>query len=210
MIRYRGMIRSSVRRIAAAADLAVEDLRTDLVEQEHHVTDRLLGRISQAIEGYRVKGITWRAKTLTDKARGAQETLYGADFVGVLEMDLPDYKVKKGFLAQAKLTSIGLMSHREFERMVGQCRQMLNLSPDSFIFHESPSGIRVIPAISVVGASGPEVAFDPDGFYSRKISRFYEEHFECFIGDQRINEPSVRTLEALRARSLLYLSARTE
>jgi hypothetical protein len=209
VIRYRGMIRSSVRRIAAA-DAAVEDLRSDLVEQEHHVTDRLLGRISQAIEGYKVKGITWRAKTLTDKAPGAQERLYGADFVGVLEMDLPDYKVKKGSLAQAKLTSIGLMSHREFERMVGQCRQMLDLSPDSFIFHETPNGIRVIPAISVVGTSGPEVAFDPDGLYSRKISRFYEEHFECFIGDHRINDPSAATLEALRARSLLDLSARTE
>jgi hypothetical protein len=87
---------------------------------------------------------------------------------------------------------------------------MLELSPDSFVFHESPNGIRVIPAVSVVGASGPEVAFDPDGVYSRKISRFYEEHFECFIGDHRINDPSVRTLEALRARSLLYLSARSE
>jgi len=210
MMRRRAMIRSSVMRIAAAADSAVEDLRTGLVEQEHQVTDRLLGRISQAIEGYKMKGVTWRAKTLTDKGPGAQEKQYGADFVGVLEIDLPEYRVKKGFLAQAKLTSVGLMSHREFERMVDQCRQMLDLSPDSFIFHESPNRIRVIPAISVVGASGPQIAFYPDSVYSRKISRFYEEHFECFIGDQRINEPSARTLEALRARSLLYLSATTE
>jgi hypothetical protein len=184
------MIRSSVRRIAAAADSAVEDLRTDLVEQEHHLTDRLLGRISQAVEGYRVKGVTWKAKTLTDKGPGAQEKQYGADFVGVLEIELPEYKVKKGFLAQSKLTSNGFMNRREFQRMVEQCRQMLELSPDSFIFHQSTDGIRVIPAISVVGASRPEVAFDPASVYSRKISTFYEEHFECFIGNQRISEPA--------------------
>ena len=210
MIRYRGLIRSSVRRIAAAADMTVEDLRRDLVEQEPQVTDRLLGRISRALEGYKLKGVTWRAKTLTDRGPGAQERRYGADFVGVLDIDLPDYKVKKGFLAQAKLTSGGFMGRHEFDRMVSQCGQMLELSPSSFIFHESPNGIRAIPAVAVVGASGPDVVFDMNGVYSRKISRFYEEHFECFIGDHRINEPSERTLAALRARSLLYLAARAE
>jgi hypothetical protein len=50
----------------------------------------------------------------------------------------------------------------------------------------------------------------PDGLYSRNLSTFYEEHFECFIGDRRISEPSEKTLAQLRARHLLFLAARTE
>src|SRR5262249_25053698 len=161
--------------------------------------DRLLGRITQAIDGYGSKGVRWTAKTLTDHGPDTQEKKYGADFVGVLDVDLPEFKVKKGFLAQAKLLNSGLMSAREFRRLVSQCEKMLALSPASFVFHESLGGIRIIPAIAVIGASGPDIAFNTDAFYSRKISRFYEEHFECFIGDRSINEPSERTLAGLRS-----------
>lgn len=208
MIVYRRIVRAAARRIAEAADSAVEDLATGLVEQEPHLTDRLLGRIMQTMDGFRVKGVKWSAKTLTDHGRGTQEKRYGADFVGVLDVDLPEFKVKKGFLAQAKLKGSRRMSSREFRRLVSQCEQMLDLSPDSFVFHGSTDGIRVIPASSVVGASGPEIAFNEDAFYSRKISRFYEEHFECFIGDRNIHSATKETLAELEAHSLLLLAAR--
>lgn len=204
------MIRSTVRRIAAAAELSVEDLKEGLVEQEPHVTDRMLGRIAQSIDGYKTKGVVWTAKTLTDHGPNSQEKEYGADFVGVLEIDIPGYKVKKGFLAQAKLVKAGQMKRDEFRRMIGQCQQMLDLSPSSFVFYQSLEGIRVIPAVAVVGAIGPEVVFNPDGLYSRKLSTFYEEHFECFIGDRRISEPTMETLAELEARRLLFLAARME
>ena len=210
MIRERRLIRDSVKRIVTAAEASVDDLKEGLVEQEPHLTDRMLGRIAQAMDGYRTKGVTWTAKTLTDHGPNTQERKYGADFVGVLEINIPGYKVKKGFLAQAKLVKAGQMKRDEFRRMIGQCEQMLDLSPASFVFHQSPSGIRVIPAIAVVGASGPEVAFSPDVLYSRKLNTFYEEHFECFIGDRRISEPSEKTLAQLHARHLLFLAARTE
>lgn len=195
--------------IGSAADRAVMDLRDGRVEQEPHLTDRMLGRIEQALDGYRAKGVVWTAKTLTDHGPGAQERRYGADFIGVLNMDLPEFKVTKGFLAQAKLVRPGGLGRREFDRLVSQCNQMLDLSPDAFVFHQSLSEIRVIPAIAVVSANGSEIAFDPENLYSRSITRFYEEHLECFIGDRRINEPSERTLAELQARSLLYLAARS-
>jgi hypothetical protein len=188
--------------------LAVSDLQAGLVEQEPHLTDRLLGRIMQSVNGYKSKGVTWRAKTLTDHGQGTQEKQYGADFVGVLDIDLPEFKVTKGFLAQAKLLRGHVMKKSEFGRLVGQCEQMLNLSPTAFVFHESTDGIRVIPAIAVVGASRAEIAFDPDAVYSRKLSRFYEEHLECFIGDREINDANDQTLARLKARSLLYIAAR--
>jgi len=168
--------------------------------------------MAQAMEGYKTKGVTWTAKTLTDHGPDTQEKVYGADFVGVLEIDVPGYKVKKGFLAQAKLvnSASGIMRRSEFNRMIGQCEQMLNLSPSSYVFYQSPNGIRVIPAVAVLAASRPEVAFNTEGFYSRALSAFYEEHFECFIGDRRISEPSEKTLKELHARYLLFLAARME
>lgn len=208
MITSRGVIRSAARRLADAADRAVSDLAKNLVEQEPHFTDRLLGRMGESINGYKSKGVIWRAMTLTDHGPGSQERQYGADFVGVLEINLPEYKVQKGFLAQAKLLkSNATMKKSEFERLLGQCEQMLELSPAAFVFLYSLNGIRVVPAISIAGASSAEDAFDPDAFYSRKLSRFYEEHFECFIGDRRIHEPSERTLKELRAQSLMYIGA---
>lgn len=209
MINERALIRNAARRIARAADAAVADLREGLVEQEPQLTDRMLGRIMESINGYQSKGVRWTAKTLTDRGRGAQESRFGADFVGVLDIDLPEFKVKKGFLAQAKLLRSGGMSKVEFNRMLPQCDQMLQLSPDSFVFVQSMDGIRVVPAIEVVGAANAAVAFDPAAHYSRSLSRFYEEHFGCFIGDRAIDRPTEQTLRDLQARSLLYLAART-
>jgi hypothetical protein len=209
MLRDRRIIRSAARRIAQAAELSIGDLNQRLVEQEPHLTDRMLGRIAQTMEGQRKHGIMWTAKTLTDHGRGTQEKQYGADFVGVLDIAIPGYKVAKGFLAQSKLIKNASMHAGEFRRMVDQCKQMLELSPASYVFAMESGGIRVLPAVAVVASSGPEYLFSPDSVYSRKISSFYEAHFECFIGDLGIHEPSEDTLESLRARSLLYLAART-
>ena len=209
MIKNRRLIRSSARRIAKAVDRSIEDLNDRLVEQEPHLTDRMLGRIAESMRGFEKHGVKWTAKTLTDHGPGTQEREYGADFVGVLEIDIPGYSVRKGFLAQSKLIRNNHMSSGEFNRLISQCKQMLELSPSSYVFSMSPSGIRVIPAIAVVGAGFSDLVFNPDGLYSRSVSTFYEEHFECFIGDMSIYEPSKETLARLRARSLLYLAART-
>jgi hypothetical protein len=210
VIRYNGLIRDAARQIASAAEASLDDLKTGLVEQEPHLTDRMLGRMAQVMDGYKAKGVTWSAKTLTDHGPNTQEKEYGPDFVGVLEINIPGYKVKKGFLAQAKLTKSDKMNRSDFDRLIDQCKRMLDLSTESFVFHYSFEGIRVIPAIAVLAASGPSAVFDPDGLYFRRISTFYEDHFECFVGDMRISEASERTLEQLRARSLLSLVARSE
>ena len=200
------VIRESANQIAEAANRTVESLRDRRVEQEHQFTDRMLGRIEESMNGFEVKGLRWTAKTLTDKGPNSQEKKYGADFVGVLTIGLPDYSVRKGFLAQAKRAEPGVaLSKTECARMKEQCELMLNLSPDSFVFLYSTTAITVVPAISVVGAK----ACDPYELYSRTVSRFFEEHFESFIGDRNIQSPDPQTLESLvtkyEARRLLDL-----
>lgn len=211
MIRFPSIIRSA-RRLAEAADATVETLQDGRIEQEPAYTDRMLGRIEEAMREFRIKGVTWTAKTLTDRGPNAQAKEYGADFVGVLDIELPEYAVKKGFLAQAKIIEPGEhVSGQDWERMRLQCDSMLRLSPGaSFLFLYLLTGTTVVPAAAVVSSAGP---VNPHQFYSRRLARFFEEHFECFIGDRRIHAPAVEALEALRreffARQLLYLAARS-
>lgn len=197
-----GLLRESASRLAEAARRTLPSLANTAIEQEPHFTDRMLGRIEEAMHGYTLKGVKWSAKTLTDHGRGTQEKKYGADFVGVLDVNLPDYKVRKGFLAQSKLLKTNATFTRaEFARLQKQCDDMLKLSPASFVFVYSPSDIYVIPAISIVSTGFCYLT----QLYKRGISRFFEEHFESFIGDRNVNQPTRKGLEDLNARHLLLL-----
>jgi len=210
LIKAHGIVRAAANRVAQAAERTVQALSDDRIEQEPAFTDRMLGHIEEAMNGFVTKGIKWEAKTLTDRAPGAQETRHGADFIGVLHVSLPDYTVKKGFLAQAKLVKPGAQFPlRDWRNLQDQCAKMLALSPDSYVFIYSTLGIHVIPATSIRAAR--HWAGQPHDFYSRTVQRFFEEHFESFIGDARISAPSIEALERLRqefqTRRLLYLEA---
>lgn len=213
MIRGLGIVRDAAAHVEDAVERVCETIREGRVEQEPHFTDRMLEAIEGVIRGYRAKGVVWTAKTLTDRGRYAQEHRHGADFAGVLSIDLPEFNVKKGFLAQAKLVEPQeTLSRTEFERMKDQCEVMLSQTPDSFLFLYSRDGVTVVPAVSVV-SSEPR---NPHEFYGRSISRFYEEHFESFIGDRRLyaatpamlDELLEKTRRDVDARKLLYLEAR--
>ncbi len=174
-------------------------------------TDRMLGRIEEAMNGYVTKGVRWTAKTLTDRVRNGQEREFGADFAGVLDIELEDFQVKKGFLAQAKkVEPFVYVPPTELRRMSTQCDQMLQYTPDAFLFLYSVKGVSVVPAVSIVSGKFS----NPHELYARSLRRFYEEHFECFIGDRAISKPDPAMLDALReqfrARTLSYLAARRQ
>ena len=211
MIRSFRIVREAAAHIAGAAERALDALREGRVEQEPALTDRMLGAIEESMREFRTRGVTWTAKTLTDRGRGAQESRHGADFAGVLAIDLPGFNVRKGFLAQAKMIEPATaMPRRDFDRMKAQCDSMLNRTPDSFVFLYARDAITVVPAVSVVSSQ----LRNPHELYSRSISRFYEEHLESFIGDRRLYAPTPEMLESLQrevdARTLLFLGARGE
>lgn len=211
MIKNLHVIRASANRIGKAARRVLKSYQEGIIEHEPTFTDRLLQAIEDAMTGFSVKGVRWRSKTLTFQGPYAQETQYGADFVGVLNIEIPSYSITKGFLAQAKRVDPGQpMSRREWEGMQLQCNKMLALSPDSFVFLYSRASISVVPAVSVASAD----LRNPHELSSRSVTRFYEEHFQCFIGDRSISAPSIETLRKLQdqiaSRKLIYLEARGE
>jgi len=187
MLRVHDIAIRSALVAAKAANGTVKILQAGLVEQETAFTDRMLGRIEHAMEGFEANGVAWSAKTLTDKGRGAQEKKYGADFMGVLNVNLSGYQVRAGFLAQAKLIEPDQRVDKgEYRRMQRQCEDMLKWSAESFVFVYSTQGIVVIPAISVASA-------DPCNLHeicSRSLLSFFHNHFESFIGDRILDGPA--------------------
>ncbi|OGF23012.1 MAG: hypothetical protein A2V63_02630 [Candidatus Eisenbacteria bacterium RBG_19FT_COMBO_70_11] len=168
----------------------------------------MLGRIEEAMSSYRDKGVRWTAKTLTSNVRDSQERRFGADFVGALDIDLPDYPTRKGFLAQAKRVDPGdPFPASRYAELRDQCHRMLELSPDSYVFLYATTGIKVVPANAVVAA----MPVNPHALYSRGITSFFELHFSSFVGDRGVSVPSIDVLEDLRtrfeARSVLGLYA---
>jgi len=154
------------------------------------------------MHNFQVKELVWKSKTLTDRGRYAQESEFGADFLGTLDIDLDDYQTTKGFLAQAKMSNN--LNATELDRLRCQCSQMLEHTAEAFVFLYDEDGVRIVPARAVVGTN-----LDPTEQHSRSVQSFFEDHFECFIGDQRISSATPRQLDELRtrfdSRSLLYL-----
>jgi hypothetical protein len=128
-----------------------------------------------------------------------------------VELDLPEYSVRKGLLAQAKLLELGdFLSSKELERLRGQCEEMLSRTPDAFVWLYSGTSISIVPALAVVSSDFGDLR----AHYSRCVRRFYEEHFSCFIGDRTVSEPTPHMLsrlpEQIPARSLLAIRAESD
>jgi hypothetical protein len=207
---YKSAVKKAAKIIGAAVKGAEAALIYGQVEQEPAMTDRMLGRIEQALSGIEINGIVWKAKTLTDRGRNAQESKIGADFVGVLHVSIPGYHVKKGFLAQAKM--IRRSGFSDARELVSQCERMLELSPVSYVFLYELLGVHVVSANAVIAAGG-----NLDAVRKEKAQKFFEHHLECMIGDRAISSPTPEGLESLlhkanarrglliRAASPLYL-----
>ena len=196
MLKRYPLVRKVAREISAAADGAFEAYTEHRVEEEPQITDRILGAIEGRISGQIFNDVIWRARTLrTGRGIAAEEKRHGADLMGVLDIHLPDYETKKGFLAQAKRAEPNSrFPQREWERLTEQCKNMLARTPASFVLVYSRScGIRIFPAVSVLGSRSKDI-FD---LYHHGVQRFFEDHLQCFIGDSRLNAPNIEVLDAL-------------
>jgi len=114
----------------------------------------------------------------------------------------------KGFLAQAKRQEPGSKLVRsEWDRLQIQCRKMIRHTPESFVFVYSLNGVYMIPAVKVLSCTDIE---DLHTLHPEKTGSFYRSHFECFIGDPRVDSATPAALEHLRYRSGLEIAAMTE
>jgi hypothetical protein len=208
VFRNKKLVSGLVTKVRRAARDTLAQFHATHVEQEPAFTDRLLGAMAVLLNGQQIGGLWWAAKTLTDRGAGSQEHEFGADFLSVFRISSEDFKVAKGFLAQAKLVEPDQQfSKKDFENLRKQCEKMLEHSSSSYVFlYSQKSGILIVPAVEVVDAR----ASNPHELTSKEIGQFFGDHFECFIGDKSIQSADRKGLEELRrnknARDVFYLA----
>lgn len=211
MFKNRELVKKAVNKIAAAARDALKDLQDGRVQQEPAFTDRFIAYIQTNLHGRTLAGVIWSAVTLPDRGPNSAESQLGADLLSVVRFDLADFKVAKGFLAQAKLVEpTAKFSSVESSTLKSQCDKMLAVSPASFVFlYSLHSGVLVVPAIEVVSARD----CNPHELTPKTIPQFFTDHFECFIGDRRFSAATGEQLETLRAdyraRKVLAMTGRS-
>ena len=205
MQRFDVAFESAARRLNAAARKTRDGMLERRLPEEPDVTSALVARFCDALDGYEKAGIRWSAKILSSHGRGTEEAIFGADFLGALHIEFPEFEVKKGFLAQAKKQDEGKkLSTSEWNRLTGQCNRMIKYSSTSFVFVYSHNGFVVVPAVSVLACNGPE---DLHTLHPMTIHRFFKKHFHCFVGDHHIHDSSPAVLEELRYRTGLAVKA---
>jgi hypothetical protein len=181
-----------------------ERWRAGLLADEDDFTSQLIAHVVQQLDGQRFTGVTWRARKMTSRFEGSEESNTGADLLGVMEVQLPQISLRKGFLAQSKLRKRGQMA-----RLRMQCQQMLEVTPDSFVFLYDASGVQVAPALLYATGSLGLRHVEP-----WSMREFFAAHLSCFIGDSKLSSVNRDRFAQLTQREIpstaLFVSARSE
>lgn len=216
MLKQYKLLSKVSKELSGAADRAFDAYVEDRAMEEHHVTDRILGAMEDCLKRGSVdhkvfNGVAWSARTFrTSRGIAAEEKLSGADWMGVLDICLPNYGTKKGFLVQSKKSEPNeQFSKRDWDRLINQCKMMIKRTPVSYVFvYSKTKRIRIFSANSVLGLKSKNI-FD---LYSISIRKFCEDHIRCSIGDKKLSSTDIRELDAFDdfpVRKGFCLSART-
>ena len=199
----------AVRRILTAVESAehtvTRGLGVGLIETEPSLTDRFLGALDNAF-GTEIEsdGYYLSVRTLRDRGPNAPEREFGADVVSVLRVDTSNFQIAKGFLGQAKMAgrggvSVKFLNHRDLpeisirrpsrdeedpKSLYSQCRQMLAVTPDSYVLVYAPNGIYVVPASSIASLANDGQAHR---VYMKLLRWFMADFVNSFIGDLRVS-----------------------
>ena len=184
---------------ADATKAAMREMAAGNVTDEDDVTGVLIGELNANLRGY-IGGLIWSAKIMRHR-RGiaAEEKAIGADILLHISARGIGREYDKGVLIQSKKVSRGeLLSKSELERLQGQCEDMLSLSPASFVFDYSVSGVRAASANKISNT-------DARNLYEHcelTAFRFFFDFFRCTTGDRDVNAAMVEKIMAKRGKDM--------
>lgn len=189
-------LEEAFRQAAHAADRAVsaamEKYADGHVTDEDDITGVLVGRLDAAFDE-NIGGVTWSSSVLRHrKGVAAQEKKAGADMLIHVSIKTPQLTYSKGVLIQSKRVDDGVeMSVGNHKDLISQCDKMLGITPDSFVFNYTKSGMRCASANRIAGASS-RILNDSCNLTSY---RFFLELFRCTTGDRRITSAKFDDLQ---------------
>lgn len=189
-------IRDAVREYVQRAVDGVEPAR---FRQEPAYTSALLGKLDGTAYEGRDGSVTFKSTNVDSIGKGAAERWSGADLAITAEISKGDLAVRKAILAQAKLGDLEDLPPGERDRLVGQIRDMRNLtnSPKVILIRELDG--RREPVV----ASGRQISNGvpterlslPDYFVRRVLTTFDGDTRPYFVAG--VQESSLRQLRVL-------------
>ena len=161
------------------------------VYDEDDLTGVLIGNLDAEFSK-KIGGLSWTSSILRHrKGKAAQEKEYGADLLVHVRLNTRSHSYSKGVLVQSKRVEWGtLMNQSEHDRLVEQCKTMLNTTPSAFIFNYTQREIRCASATKIMGTSNRSL-YDECNWTSY---RFFLELFRCPIGDPKLTSGFVADL----------------
>lgn len=191
--RYPGRLSRIVQQVA---DQTVDAWQQDKIRQEPQITDWFMCRIDDKLNSHQMGKIAVEVRVFSPAGPVSEESRVGADFANILEIRFEGFRVRKGFLAQAKKMPRHRVDRNRVitevlsdNQLARQCEKMLAITPASFVFVYKSDGFAVFPALDVHSllVSPPP---RPDAYlYHKSIRSFYEEFFKTFVGDRLIGLP---------------------
>lgn len=184
------------RNAAHAADRAVnaamQKYADGLVTDEDDITGALIGRLDSAFDG-KIGGITWSSAILRHrKGIAAQEKKAGADILLHVSIKTPQLTYSKGVLIQSKrVDEDAEMTATRHKELIGQCNKMLDITPASFVFNYTKSGMRCASATKVAGSRSRML----NQSCNLTSYRFFLELFRCTTGDRKITSAKFDDLQ---------------
>ena len=171
------------------------------IADEDDFTSRLADRIQQAVNGLHLDGIHWkvRARKLESRKRGSEESRFGADLGLAIRMSGAGFDVRKGYLIQSKLIrdmSLDLKVQSPFrrnDRVIDQCTRMLQVTPGSYVWFYTPSGVSALRAGTVLDVE-PQLVHRAA---RQSLYGFFLAGFLSWSGDRRLVDISKGGLERM-------------
>ncbi len=192
----KNRLEQAFHKAAHAADRAVSaamlKYSNEMVTDEDDITGTLIGRLDTVFDE-KIGGITWSSSILRHrKGVAAQEKKAGADMLFHVSIKTPQLTYSKGVLIQSKRIDEGMaMTAHGYKELLEQCDKMLNITPASFVFNYTKSGMRCASATKIVGASS-RILNDSCNLTSY---RFFLELFRCTTGDRNITSAKFDELQ---------------
>jgi hypothetical protein len=180
---------------------AVADVMEQIANHELRYEEPITERLAQAIESeFRhlepTDGVEWSVRLPALSKR--EERRHGADLAVVSDLDLGDYRARKGFVLQFKRADrLGA----ELGALRQQSAKMLEHTPAAAVaIVDPPDGVLVLPA-------GDHESPDfPDRARAIPLEEAFRRHFACVFGDPELDDVQA-VLRRLEPERLLEVRA---
>ena len=183
------LVRQIVDEVKVVTRQLVENYRRRILMNEDQLTGALVSMLENHLRDLSVRGIQVIPKALSLE----EEKKAGADLGVLLNVDIPDFKLSKAFIAQAKkcrcFRGLGYrLSGNNLGNVIDQCQRMLGFTSSAFVLVYTGNfycGILAFPAGDVIALS-KVMCTDLSALYAIRLDRLFENFMKCYTGDPRI------------------------